>query len=245
MDEHGMLIRLYPVPFRLIGDKKQFKKWQWISARVEKTSKDHRPESHKIFVDTIHCDEESLPTKNHWQERRVWLDKLPVFDSFEALEVARQEHGTTLALLRPKRIVALEIKPVNDPEWTDDEKAKLVKMQQQGDLFDETDKKSVAQLRKLPFDFHYRYECDAPNGTVEYKHKIVDWEIGALYWNVYRKHGRSWEKPFRAKLESELPSQDLMLLMGTIHRFPDQWLIVSLIYPPKQQPSPEPQGSLF
>jgi hypothetical protein len=30
-----------------------------------------------------------------------------------------------------------------------------------------------------------------------------------------------------------LPELDLMFLMGTIHRFPNQWLIVSLIYPPK------------
>ena len=29
--------RLYPVPFHLIGDKDQFKKWQWITARVEKS----------------------------------------------------------------------------------------------------------------------------------------------------------------------------------------------------------------
>lgn len=37
MDENGQLIRLYPVPFRLIENDKQFKKWQWISARLEKS----------------------------------------------------------------------------------------------------------------------------------------------------------------------------------------------------------------
>ena len=78
---------------------------------------------------------------------------------------------------------------------------------------------------------------------VERRHKIVDWEAGALFWNVRRSHGEGWEKPFRAKLGEQLPDYDLMFLMGTIHRFPDQWLIVSLIYPPKLQP--EPQGSLF
>lgn len=44
-----------------------------------------------------------------------------------------------------------------------------------------------------------------------------------------RAGGRGrWEGPFRAKLENELPATDLMFLMGTMHRFPDQWLIVSL-----------------
>lgn len=245
MDESGELVRLYPVPFRLIEDDKQFKKWQWISVRIEKSRNDHRPESHKVFVDTIHCDAESLPTTNHWQERRLWLDKLPVFKSFNALESTRQKHGTTLALLRPRRIVALEIKPVATPEWTEDEKEKLLKMQVQGDLFGEDEKKSIIQLRKLPYDFYYRYECNTPNGAVEGRHKIVDWEIGALYWNVRRKHGPGWEKPFRAKFEEELPSKDLMFLMGTIHRFPDQWLIVSLIYPPRQRPEPVLQEPLF
>lgn len=40
MDEDGRLIRIFPVPFRLIGDEQQFKKWQWISARLEKAPAD-------------------------------------------------------------------------------------------------------------------------------------------------------------------------------------------------------------
>ena len=245
MDENGRLIRLYPVPFRLIGDERQFRKWQWIDARLEKSRMDHRPESHRIFVDTIDTTEPELSTDDNWAARRPWLDRLPVFDDFDALELARQQQGTTLALLRPGRISRLEITPVASAEWTDDEKAKLVSLQNQGDLFDGGDKGSIAQLRKLPFDFHYHYECDTPSGPRSYRHKIVDWEIGALYWNVHRRHGAKWEAPFRDKLETQLPAQDLMFLMGTIHRFPDKWLIVSLIYPPRQRPSRESQKSLF
>lgn len=246
MDETGALIRLYPVPFRLIEDDKKFKKWQWITVRVAKSTNDNRHESHKIFVDTIRCDKDVLPTVNHWEARRQWLDKLPVFESFHTLENARQNHGTTLAILKPNRILGLESRPVVTAEWTEGEKDKLLRMQLQGDLFSsEAEKKSIAQLRKLPYDFYYRYECETPNGPIVSKHKIVDWEIGALYWNVHRRHGGNWEKPFRNKLEEELPSGDLMFLMGTIHRFPDQWLIVSLIYPPRQRPDPEVQESLF
>lgn len=68
--------------------------------------------------------------------------------------------------------------------WTEDEKGQAFRLQQQDDLFDDSDKGSVAQLRKLPFDFHYRYEYRTPAGTSEYRHKIVDWDIGALYLNV-------------------------------------------------------------
>jgi hypothetical protein len=245
MDDEGRLIRLYPVPFRLIGDDRQFRKWQWITARLEKSRNDNRPESHKLYVDTLDCDATELSTAHQWQMRRPWLEKLPVFEDFADVQRARQASGTTLALVKPARVLGLDITPVSNPAWTDDEKAKLIRLQQQCDLFDDSDTRTLAQLRKLPYDFHYRYECQTPDGLVEHRHKIVDWEIGALYWNVHRRHGKAWETPFRDKLENFLPAQDLMFLMGTIHRFPDQWLIISLIYPPKQPPSQELQGSLF
>ena len=233
MDEKGSLIRLYPVPFRLIGDKEQFKKWQWISARIEKSNKDHRPESNRILVDTISCDSRPLSTRDHWLARRTWLDKIPVFTDFAELEDARKTKGVTLGLVRPSRILGLDITAADKPDWTPTETKKLLQLQQQGALFDDTDARSIKTLRKLPFDFHYRYVCDGANGQAEYRHKIVDWEAGALYWNVRKSHDEQWQAAFKAKLENELPAQDLMFLMGTIHRFPDQWLIVSLIYPPR------------
>ncbi len=243
MDEEGKLFRLYPVPFRLVSDDKQFKKWQWINVRAEKAAADHRPESHKIYVDTIVCDEDAISTKNHWKDRRDYLNRIPVFNSFDEIENARQQNGVTLALLKPNRVLSLEIKPVDSAEWTEEEKRKLLSLQQQGNLFDETDEKSIRLLKKLPYDFYYVYECSFGGKTVEYRHKIVDWEIGALFWNVHKKD--NWEELFRRKLEQDLTNQDLMFLMGTIHRFPNQWLIVSLIYPPKQQLEQEIQQSLF
>lgn len=104
MDDSGNLIRLYPVPFRLVSDDRQFKKWQWINVRLEKASKDHRPESHKLYVDTIECDDKPLSTKNLWRDRRVYLDKIQKFNNFDELEDARNKHGTSLALLKPEKL---------------------------------------------------------------------------------------------------------------------------------------------
>ena len=85
-----------------------------------------------------------------------------------------------------------------------------------------------------------------PDGDKVFKHKIVDWEAGVLFWHCRQSHGIEWEKPFRAKLEQDLTGKDLMFLMGNQHRFQDQWLIISLIYPPKRKPvEVTPQGSLF
>ena len=105
MTEDGKFIRLYPVPFRLVADEQQFKKWQWITARLEKAKDDHRPESHRVFVDTIECDPEPLPAgRLGWPHRAVLLSKLPVFSDFAALERAREAGGGTLALLRPRKL---------------------------------------------------------------------------------------------------------------------------------------------
>jgi len=154
--------------------------------------------------------------------------------------------GLSIALLRPKSVLGLDVVKARNPKWTEDEKEKLAREQMQCDLFAEADaKRQVKELRKVPFDFYYRYLRDSPEGEKEHRHKIVDWEAGALYWNCRRNHGDDWEAPFRAKLEGQLGGKDLMFLMGNQHRFQDQWLIISLIYPPKRKPIENRQGSLF
>ena len=243
INQNGLMRRLYPVPFRMIEEGQKFKKWQWINVRIEKANKDHRPESHKLYVDTIEC-AERIDTNREWSSRRTWLDKIPSFENFDDLEAARLSDRITLALLRPKKLAKLEIQRARSPDWTDDEKEKLTRELMQGDLFSETDaKQQVNELRKVPYDFYYRYLCETPVGEKEYRHKIVDWEAGALFWKCRESHGTDWEKPFRAKLEEDLGAKDLMFLMGNQHRFQDQWLIVSLIYPPKRKPAPVLQSS--
>jgi hypothetical protein len=246
--ESGELIRLFPVPFRLIADDQQFCKWQWIQARIEKARDDHRPESHRIFVDGIECQTVPLIAgKEGWPRRMEALKGVRIFNDFADVDAARLSLGTTLALLRPSRITRLEIRPASNPDWTAEEKAKLTRMQLQSSLFsEEENKQDVALLEKIPFDFHYHYECEVEGQVRSYRHKLVDWEAGALYRKLRKQYGpEGWEQPFRDKFERDLPSRDLLLLLGTIHRFPDQWLAVSVFSPPKPQPNDLGQESLF
>jgi hypothetical protein len=244
MTEDGRLIRLFPVPFRLVEDDQQFKKWQWITARVRRAQDDARPESHRVSVDTIEVEGDPLPTRDHWITRREAIKGVPVFDSFDALEASRQASGTTLGLVRPSRLLGLDIKAVDSPDWTADELAKLLQEQQQGSLFDAVeDQRTLKTLKKLPYDFHYRYECQTPEGAKPFKHKLVDWEAGALYWNLYRS--ADWQEAMRHKFVTQFSELDVMFLMGTIHRFPGQWLIVSVLYPPKLPETLVRQQTLF
>lgn len=244
MDESGQLLRLFPVPFRLITDDQQFKKWQWIEARVRKSTDDHRAESHRISVDTIQTLGDPLPTKDAWAERRLAINGVEIFNDFDQLEAARQSRGITLGLLRPSRLLDVVISKAGSADWTPDEIAKLMQEQNQSSLFDQdAEQHSLKLLKKLPFDFHYQYECAADGVTKSYKHKLVDWEAGALYWNVHRR--ADWQTAFRQKWLTEFSSKDVLFLMGTIHRFPHQWLIVSVLYPPKPPPEESGQGKLF
>jgi hypothetical protein len=244
MEESGKLIRLFPVPFRLVNDDQQFKKWQWIRARVKKATDDHRGESFRISVDTIEVQGEPLSTRNAWEERRLAVDSVEIFDDFNTLEMARQNRGITLGLLRPSQLIDLEISSAKSAQWTDDEIAKLMQAQNQLSLFDqENESKSLKLLKKIPFDFHYKYACSVGGETRSFKHKLVDWEAGALYWNTCSKP--DWQTKFKQRYFTEFSQKDVLFLMGTIHRFPDQWLIVSVIYPPKQPREVVDQGKLF
>lgn len=244
MDEEGHLIRLFPVPFRLIEDNQQFRKWQWIRARVRRAQDDARSESYRISVDTIEVDGEPLPTRDDWSVRRAAIHGVPVFDSFDDLDASREASGTTLGLVRPSRLLGLDITPVDVPSWTKEEMAKLLQEQQQGNLFDAVeDQRSLKTLKKLPFDFHYRYECLTPDRVVEHRHKLVDWEAGALYWNVHRRP--DWQEAFRSKFLTEFQDREVLFLMGTIHRFPKQWLIVSVLYLPRRPDAAVRQRPLF
>ncbi len=224
----GNMRRLFPVPFRFLEGTQRFHKWEWIRADLVHPNDDRRPESRKIILESISRIGERVGTQNKWHERRKWIGP-HIIDGFAALEERRQNSGETLGFIQPARILGLEITEVKDPDWTEEDKAKLL----QDGLFDSDAVRTRPPLKKLPHDFYYNYECKTANGIETLRHKITDWEAGALYWKCQNKYGKQWEDAFRSKLEMEFAQKDLLFLMGTIHRFPDKWLIVGLVYPQK------------
>lgn len=235
----GALRRLFPIPFRLLDGEQQFQKWEWVRARASQPHNDHRPESLRIDVDSIVRLEERIGTERGWEVRKR-LAEPHILSDFDALEQRRQSTGETLGFVRPARLLGLDITAVRSPEWTEDDLQKLL---QEG-LFDSDEVRSRPPLEKLGHDFHYHYECILPDGTAkQYRHKIVDWEAGQLYRRCRRDYREGWEVAFRHRYETEFSAKDLILMMGTIHRFPDQWLIIGILYPPKPAP-PAPQLSL-
>jgi hypothetical protein len=221
------------VPYRLLEGAVRFKKWEWITARLTLPNQDHRPESRHIDIDSIERSRNIIETRRgDWIQRLRWIQP-HIVEGFEALKARRQTTGETLGFLRVSRIIELKITPATEPDWTESDKIKLT----QDGLFDSEEIKRRPPLRKLPYDFHYRYECVTPMSIEPNTHKLTDWEIGAFFWNCMKNYGqKGWEAKFRQRLENDFSSKDLLFLMGTIHRFPDQWLIVGIVYPPTPSP---------
>ena len=247
IEEDGKMIRLYPVPYRLLEEHQQFGKWQWVEVLTEKAYDDQRKESHRVLLGENSPKILQRISTAHWDKRFAMLDKIPTFASFPEMDAARERQGVTLAILKPKRITALEIEKEPNPRWTEGELEKLRRDLSQPDLFSSSQNhgKWMKELRKMPYHFYYRYICDEAGEEVERRLKITDWEAGALYWNC--AGSLDWEIKFRQKYEQEFMQRNILFLMGNIHRFPHQWLIISVIYPPKIKQTEEQsaQASLF
>lgn len=236
LSANGSLRRLYPLPFRhLVGDQ-QFEKWEWIDATIHKSTQDVRPESHQVHIETVKRTGQKVTTDDYWRSRvRVIHDHL--VEDADELESRRQQTGETLGFIGPVENIELDIQAARAQDWTEDE---LHKLTQEG-LFDTDEQKSKPPLRKLPFEFRYRYRISGK----EFKHMVSDWEAGALYWKCIRNYGENWESKFRDKFEAEFSERDLYFLMGTIHQHPHVWLIVGLYYPPKRDSAQGLQSDLF
>lgn len=243
--DEGEMRRLYPVPFRRLEKEFQFKKWQWIQVETESNSRDKRAESRKVNFSSIQPGAE-IKTSAHWEKRMVWIKRMPEFYEFES--TGTQPHldkEISLALFTPKSGVRLDIVPAA-PYWSK-EQYDAIHMHDDGNiLFKDEAKIPEKELEKIPFDFYYVLIAPTHQGVERMvRLKIVDWEVCALFRNCHNPSNESWKEKLRNKLESEMNNKNLKLLLGNQHRFQHQWMIVSLLYPPKQSLELAHQSTLF
>jgi hypothetical protein len=217
----GRLIRLFPVPFRLLADDRQFAKYQWVSVAMSRSS-DARPESFK-------ADELSLVlgskigTRDGWMERRRLV--LPhLSPSIESLIESQAMQGTSLGLIKPARVKRFYFRP-SEEDWTASELAKL----KREDMFRQA---PAWTLQKLPYEFVYEFDCDDErcNG---HRFQVFDWEVGQSYRKWSRQYGDAWFAKMHEKYFDEIAkSKDIYFFVGTIAAYPKTWTIVGLFYPP-------------
>lgn len=237
--EAGEWIRLYPIDYRYMPDSRKFRKYQWIEVETEppKPGKDQRPESHRPILESIKVLGEPIPTKKDWAERRIIIDKMPHLTGNQ-LKDRWDANRTSLGIVRPTRVLDMEIRPVEDPNWKPTWQALFHQM----NLFGPQQK----PLRKIPYTFHYHFECaDSEKPQVA---MCEDWELGMLFLNEATRLGcdekaaLSVKEKFLGELCRE--DKDTRFFMGTRHPY-NTWLVLGVFWPPEIPPEKPAPPSLF
>ena len=229
----GDWIRLFPVPYRFLDEDKRFKKYQWIEVETWKATRDPRPESHHLNIDSIQI----LPKPvRGWEAKRNLTAPL-LSPSMCYLRRERDEKKfPTLGLFKPKEILGLEIEPEEHADWTEGELSRLRQIPMLGPV-------PRRELQKVPFKWFYRFSCEEA-GCQTHRMGCVDWELGASYLKWRARYGNSWEAKFRETYEGKVKELwDTHFYVGTVHGHPNNWIIVGLFYPPK--PKGPVLGRLF
>ncbi len=221
-------IRLYPIPFRLLGYDKKFPKYSIISVNCERPLRDKRVESFKVDQDSIKI-LRHLGTQNKWGERKkiVLRTLSPSFCSI----VDQVSLNKSLGIFKPTDI-EFEIKR----SVPGDEKKRRAGYDQHL-LFD----KKLGPVEHIPFTFYYSFRCDNSPNCPNHKLMIDDWELMEAYRRWRHKYA---DKPLllskiREKWLDTLcaSSRDTYFYVGNIWKRPKQFMVLGVFYPPKSPPS--------
>jgi len=239
--EDGTWIRIYPVPFRKLDYKNQYKKYQWIEVDIEKNKRDFRRESYRpcdIEKDITVCGE--VGTKNNWEIRKSIVLKHVHTNMTDLIaEAKNQTIGTSLAVLKPTRVIDFVWKAC-DREWDKNKLYAIAGNQAQGNLFEQESTRKLFQVvKKLPYEFSYIFTTE--DGK-ERKLMLEYWELGMLYWNCLNDakgdESIACTKVKEKYLDYMYKKRDLYFFLGTTQKFhnvgPNPFIIIGTFYPPKE-----------
>lgn len=233
--EDGTWVRMYPVPFRRLNEKEQYKKYDWVECQLVRSTKDSRPETYHPVDQTELQPVDHINTDNHWRERRrILLKNAKVFTSLDEVIAKAKANEISLAVFKPSKIVDFICKAEEDPHWDPTKVQKMRDRTKQYELFDDHKWRETFDLiPKLPYSFSYKFEDE--NGKLS-KLRVFDWEIGQLYWNCLKSTNKN-EAEALAKVKQKyfdtFSKTDLHFFLGTTQQFhsvaPNPWIIIGVL----------------
>ncbi len=232
-------IRIYPVPFRSLPYREQYKKYYIVRLDLERNTSDFRPESYsprRRFEEPIKV-VRKITTANMWRERRRLVLNEVFYSMDKLIKLAKGKQSKSLGVIKPKEIIDFVIEEDErgwKKEWCDQ-----LRQYSLFELDDQGRGKQREVVRKLPYKYFYRFVTEGDNRPR--KIMIEDWEIGALYWNCLQQtEGDEIEanKLVREKYFDTFVNQnDIHLFMGTTKQYhnvsPNPFVIIGVFYPPK------------
>jgi hypothetical protein len=233
--EDGSFVRLYPINFRDLPYRQQYRKYQWVEVMAQRHTRDPRKESYRPDSATLrNLGEPILPKNGDWSERAKYVLARKA-QSMEDLYEQQERDHTSLGIFKPRQVRDLVITD-DAPDWPPGFKAKLM----QARLWDER-RKTKEPPRKVPFKFHYRFECDDPRCKRNHRMMIEDWEVGALYWRLVDKGATPGDAAakVKAKFLDDLcgPGRDTHFFVGTVLAH-GTWVVIGVWHPKIAAPPP-------
>lgn len=239
--EDGTWVRIYPVPFRRLGEEQQYSKYDWIEARLVRNKTDPRPETYRPHDPSeLEAPVDHMNTDDEWRARRQLLLKTArVYDRLDDLIAGAKANELSLAVFKPTRITGFRWES-EEREWDPDKVREMRDATKQHDLFaDNTWRETFRIIAKLPYSFSYKFE-DATGKKSELQ--VLDWEAGALYWNCLRSTNGDEPRALakvRQKYFDEFTKKDLHFFLGTTQQFhfvgTNPWVIIGVLPIPHQK----------
>ena len=233
----GTWIRIYPVPFRRLDEKEQYRKFDWLECRLIRNPSDPRPETFRPIDQGELKPVAHLDTADNWRERRQLLLKTArVYDRLDDLIAGAKGNRVSLAVFKPTRILDF-LWEEEDRDWDLDRVRQMREATKQNDLFaDNTWRETFKVINKLPYSFSYKFE-DA--GGRQSELQVLDWEAGALYWNCLSSANGDEQMALakvRQKYFDQFLQTDLHFFLGTTQQFhfvaPNPWVIIGVLQIP-------------
>jgi hypothetical protein len=236
----GTWVRMYPVPFRRLGEQEQYSKFDWIECRLQRNKSDIRPETFRPFD---HADLEPvghISTDHNWRERRsIVLGKPRVYDRLDDLIAEAKANTASLAVFKPSCIIDFISEEEDERDWDPDRLCQMREASKQYELFaDNAWRETFKVIPKLPYSFSYRFEDAAGRSSTL---QVLDWEVGALYWNCVRNspnEAAALAKVRQMYLDNFL-QRDLHFFLGTTQQWhsvaPNPWVIVGVFPIPHER----------
>ena len=237
--EDGTWVRIYPVPFRRLDEAEQYRKFDWLECGLVRHSSDPRPETFRPADENELQPVGHIDTASNWRERRrILLETARVYDRLDDLIAGAKANHISLAVFRPTRIADF-IWEEETREWDPQKLREMRDLHNQLDLFaDNSWRRTFEIIPKLPYSFSYRFE-DAAGKKSEIQ--VLDWEVGALYWNCLRSTNGDEPKALakvRQKYFDSFLKTDLHFFLGTTQQFhfvaPNPWVIVGVFPAPHE-----------
>jgi len=231
--ENGSWVRLYPVPFRRLDQEEQYRLFDWVECQIERNKSDPRPETFRPLNHNELHPVDHIGTNDEWRERRrILLDTARVYNRLEDVIAGAKANEMSLTVFKPTRVVDF-VWEEDDREWNAQKLEQMRVLTGQFDLFDDnTWRKTFEVIRKLPYNFSYRFEDAAGRSS---KLQVLEWQVGALYWNCLRSCNGDEIKALakvKQKYFDQFLKTDLHFFLGTTQQWhqvaPNPWVVIGV-----------------